>query len=72
VDLDFKAECEEEIEAIARIKETWKQLLSALGASPSKELVWQIEDHIKGFDESDKRLREIMRKYEAWQNANRA
>jgi hypothetical protein len=68
VDRDFRAEVEEELKAIARNRETWKRRLPDLrreGASPSDELVQEVEDHLKGLDESEKRLREILRKYEA-------
>jgi hypothetical protein len=73
VDRDFRAEVEEQLDGIARNREIWKRRLPDLrreGASPSEELVREVEDHLKGLDESEKRLREILRKYKARKNAN--
>ena len=71
MDSDFKAECQAELEVIATYRETWKQRLPELGdnGSPPGQLLWLIEDHIKGLDDAAKRLKEIVRKHEAWQNS---
>lgn len=71
---DVRAECQQELDAIARNKEFWEGHLSSLkeqGVHPTQDQVSWVEKHIEGLEASREWLRSYIEKIEQWQNAQR-
>lgn len=72
---DIKAECEQELAAIARNKKFWEQHISWLekqDVRPSKDDVDWVKKHVEGLDAACRWLKDYIVKIEQRQNAPRS